>query len=66
MIQGVGFLDLGIRFISVKTPVREAIHLHKLTKPIPGSAEDDQREIDEVDQIRMCAVDAIRSFLGLL
>jgi hypothetical protein len=25
----------------MKTPVREAILLHKLMKPIPGSAEDD-------------------------
>jgi hypothetical protein len=50
----------------MKTPIREAIHLHKLIKPIPGFAEDDQREIDEVDQIRLHAVDAIQSFLGLL
>jgi hypothetical protein len=51
---------------NMKTPVLEAIHLHKLIKPIPGSAEDDQRETDEVDQILLRAVDAIRSFLGLL
>jgi chromosome segregation ATPase len=50
----------------MKTPIREAIRLHKLIKPTPGSAEDDQREIDELDQIRLRAVDAIWSFLGLL
>jgi hypothetical protein len=50
----------------MKTPIREAICLHKLIKPIPGSAEDDQREIDKVDQIRLRAVDVIQSFLRLL
>lgn len=33
----------------MKAPVRETVRLHKLIKPIPGSADDDQREIDEVD-----------------
>jgi hypothetical protein len=33
----------------MKAPVREAIRLHKLIKLILGSAEDDQREINEVD-----------------
>jgi hypothetical protein len=33
----------------MKTPIREAIRLRKLIKPIPGSAEDDHWEIDEVD-----------------
>jgi hypothetical protein len=52
--------------VDMKTPIREAICLHKLIKPILGSAEDDQREIDEGDQICLSAVDAIRSFLILL
>jgi hypothetical protein len=43
----------------LKVPVREAIHLHKLIKPIPGSVEDDQKEINEVDQICLHAVNAI-------
>ncbi|PUZ67176.1 hypothetical protein GQ55_3G412000 [Panicum hallii var. hallii] len=52
--------------VDMKTPIREAIRLHKLIKPILGSAEDDQREIDEGDQICLSAVDAIQSFLRLL
>lgn len=50
----------------MKAPVREAVCLHKMIKPIPGSADDDQREIEEVDQIHLRAIHAIRSFLGLL
>jgi hypothetical protein len=50
----------------MKAPIHEIVRLHKLIKPIPRSAEDDEREIDEVDQIRLRTVDAIWSFLGLL
>jgi archaellum component FlaC len=48
----------------MKVLVREAIRLYKSIKPIPGSVEDDQKEIDEVDQICLCAIQAIQSFLG--
>jgi hypothetical protein len=50
----------------MKAPVREAVCLHKMIKPILGLADDDQREIKEVDQIHLRAIHAIRSFLGLL
>jgi hypothetical protein len=50
----------------MKAPVREAICLHKLIKPIPGSAEDDQREINKFDLIRLRAIDAIWGFLRFL
>jgi chromosome segregation ATPase len=50
----------------MKALVRKAIRLHKLIQPIPRLAEDDQREIDEVDQICLHVIEAIRGFLGLL
>jgi hypothetical protein len=37
----------------MKAPVREAIHLHKSIKPIPGSAEDDQKEINKKKSTRL-------------
>lgn len=43
----------------MKAPVREAIRLNKSIKPIPGLADDDLKDISEVDQIRLRAIDAI-------
>ncbi|RLM74974.1 hypothetical protein C2845_PM15G05920, partial [Panicum miliaceum] len=48
----------------MKTPVREAVRLHKLIKPILGSVDEDQQKINEVDQIRLYAVNTIQKLLG--
>ena len=47
------------------THAREAYRLHKRMKPIPGTADADAQEIADVDQIRLRAMDAIRSLLGV-
>ncbi|RLM73316.1 hypothetical protein C2845_PM15G01580 [Panicum miliaceum] len=47
----------------MKTPVREAVHLHKVIKPIPGTADEDQQKINKIDQIRLDAIDAIQKLL---
>ncbi|GJN03305.1 hypothetical protein PR202_ga20735 [Eleusine coracana subsp. coracana] len=47
------------------THAREAYRLHKRMKPILGTADADAQEIADVDQIRLCAMDAIRSLLGM-
>lgn len=43
----------------MKAPVREAIRRHKSIKPIPGLADDDRKELSEVHQIHVRAIDAI-------
>lgn len=43
----------------LKTPIKEALRLHKKIQPIPGSADADQHEIDEVDQLRLRAMDTV-------
>lgn len=48
----------------MKAPVREAIWLHKLIKPLPGSANDDRKKIDKVDQIRPRVINAIIGLIG--
>ncbi|RLN27977.1 hypothetical protein C2845_PM05G20280 [Panicum miliaceum] len=49
---------------NMKTPVREAVRLHKLIKPISGTADQDQQKINEIDQICHSAIDAIQKLLG--
>ncbi|RLN33698.1 hypothetical protein C2845_PM03G18750 [Panicum miliaceum] len=49
---------------NMKTSVREAVRLQKQIKPIPGSADEDQQKIDEVNQIRLDAIVAIEKLLG--
>lgn len=46
--------------------IRQARTLHQSIKPIPGTVEDDNRIIDEIDQIHLRAVNAIQKTLGSL
>jgi chromosome segregation ATPase len=43
---------------------RQAYRLHRSIQPIPGSADADRQDIEEINQIRLRAVDAIQNFLG--
>jgi chromosome segregation ATPase len=43
---------------------RQAYRLHRSIQPIPGSADADRQIIENVNQIRLRAVDAIQHFLG--
>ena len=43
---------------------RQTYQLHKSLKPIPGSAEADNKEIQEADDIRLCAISVIQNALG--
>lgn len=45
---------------------RQAYRLHKSIQPIPGSTDEDQKEIQEVDQIRLRAMNAIQNLLDSL
>ncbi|RLN11333.1 hypothetical protein C2845_PM09G11490 [Panicum miliaceum] len=49
---------------NMKTQVREAVRLHKLIKPISGTVDEDQQKTNEIDQIRLGAIDAIQKLLG--
>ena len=44
----------------------QAYQLHKSIQPIPGSAEDDNRAIQEADEIRLRAMNVIQNSLGPL
>ncbi|RCV07950.1 hypothetical protein SETIT_1G286300v2 [Setaria italica] len=46
--------------------IHQARTLHQSIKPIPETVEDDNRIIDEIDQIRLRAVNAIQKTLGSL
>ena len=46
--------------------VSQALHRHKAIKQIPGSDEEDRRQIEEIDQIRLRAVKAVQDALGLM
>jgi chromosome segregation ATPase len=46
--------------------VRKAASLHKKVKNIPGSSSDDQQAIDEVENIRLRALNAVQGFLGVV
>jgi len=45
---------------------RQTYQLHKSLKPIPGSVEADNREIQEADDIRLRAISVIQNALGSL
>jgi len=44
---------------------RKALHMKKKLKLVEGSADEDTREIEEVNQIRLRAISAIQSLLNL-
>jgi len=44
---------------------RKALQMKKMLKPIEGSADEDTREIEEANQIRLRATSAIRALLNL-
>ena len=45
---------------------RQAYQLHKSLQPIPGSADDDNRVIQEADEIRLRVMNVIQNSLGSL
>ena len=45
---------------------RQTYQLHKCIKPIPGSAEADNKEIQDADDIRLRAISVIQNALGSL
>jgi len=46
------------------TQARKALQMKKKLKPVEGSADDDIREIEEADQIRLHAISAIHALLN--
>ncbi|CAN6348214.1 unnamed protein product [Urochloa humidicola] len=48
---------------TLSAQVSDTVKLHKSIKQIPGSAEDDQRTIDEIEQIRRRAISAVDDLL---
>jgi uncharacterized coiled-coil DUF342 family protein len=44
---------------------RKALQMKKKLKPIEGSADEDSREIEEADQIRLRAISAIQALLNV-
>lgn len=44
---------------------KHLVSLIKTVRDIPGSIEQDQRDIDEIDHIHLHAINAIQNFLGL-
>jgi len=44
---------------------RKALQMKKKLKPVEGSADEDIREIEEADQIRLRAISAIQALLNL-
>ena len=44
---------------------RKALQMKKKLKPVEGSVDEDTREIEEANQIRLCAISAIRTLLKL-
>jgi len=44
---------------------RKALQMKKKLKPVEGSADEDIREIEEADQIRLRAILAIRALLNV-
>ena len=43
---------------------RQAYQLHKSLQPVPGSAEDENKAIQEANEIRLRAINAIPKFVG--
>jgi len=46
------------------TQARKALQMKKKLKPVVGSADEDIREIEEADQIRLHAISAIQALLN--
>ena len=44
---------------------RKALQMKKKLKPVEGSTDEDIREIEEADQIRLRAISAIQALLNL-
>ena len=44
---------------------RKALQMKKKLKPVEGSADEDMKEIEEADQIRLCAISAIQTLLNV-
>jgi hypothetical protein len=44
---------------------RKALAVKKKLKPVEGVADEDIKEIEEADQIHLCAISAIQSLLNL-
>ena len=44
---------------------RKALQMKKKLKPVEGSIDEDTREIEEANQIRLCAISAIQALLNL-
>jgi hypothetical protein len=47
------------------TQARKALHMRKKLKPVEGSADEDVREIEEANQIRLHAISTIQALLNL-
>jgi len=47
------------------TQARKALQMRKKLKPIKGSADEDTREIEEANQIRLCAISTIQALLNM-
>jgi len=44
---------------------RKALLMKKKLKPVEGSADEDTKEIEEANQIRLCVISAIQPLLNL-
>jgi len=44
---------------------RKALQMNKKLRPVEGSADEDMKEIEEADQIRLCAISAIQALLNM-
>jgi len=44
---------------------RKALQMKKKLKPVDGSADDDMKEIEEADQIRLRAISTIQALLNM-
>jgi len=49
----------------IDTQARKALHMRKKLKPVEGSTDEDVREIEEANQIRLRAISAIQDLLNL-
>jgi len=47
------------------TQARKALQMKKNLKPVEGSADEDIREIEEADQIRLRAISVIQALLSV-
>jgi len=44
---------------------RKALQMKKKLKPVEGSANENIKEIEEADQIRLCAISTIQALLSI-